>query len=346
MSRTSPTLVIDARPRGPSGPLAGERVLGRSMIEHLVDLAGSVIAGEAPVAIHARNDEHAKLKTLLAARPSSRYRLTPGPPPEDAAILRVDRFYDESRLRRALRRGRDPESAVVWRIDRPHSLAVVEDEIQRRREYQPLGRFWAAAPAMALARALAPTTIHPNWITLLSASLMLAGSGMIALGHGLVIGQVLPALAFALALVLDTADGHLARLQGTASEFGRWLDANLDELGDMALHTAVAWWAFARSGHVGWLVVGMVYAVAKYLFVFGNTTWPSSTSSQEVAQIATKPSLMRRLAHLIGHADIRWHAWIVLAAVGRLDLALVTYTAYFLARALGGAVRKAGAHVA
>jgi phosphatidylglycerophosphate synthase len=346
MSRTSPTLVIDARPRGPSGPLAGERVLGRSMIEHLVDLAASVDAGEAPVAIHARNDEHAKLKTLLAARPSSRYRLTPGPPPEDAAILRVDRFYDESRLRRALRRGRDPESAVVWRIDRPHALAGVEDEIQRRREYQPLGRFWATAPAMALARALAPTAIHPNWITLLSASLMLAGAGMIALGHGLVIGQVLPALAFALALVLDTADGHLARLQGTASEFGRWLDANLDELGDLALHAAVAWWAYARSGQAGWLVIGMVYVMAKYLFVFGNTTWPSSASSREVALIATRPSLMRRLAHLIGHADIRWHAWIVLAAVGRLDLALVAYTAYFLARAAGGAIRKAGGHAA
>jgi hypothetical protein len=346
MSRTSPTLVIDARPRGPSGPLAGERVLGRSMIEHLVDLATSVGAADSPVAIHARNDEHARLRALLAARPSIRYRLTPGPPPEDAAILRVDRFYDETRLRRALRRGRDPESAVLWRIDRPHSLAVVEDEIQRRREYQPLGRFWAAGPALALARALAPTAIRPNWITLLSASFMLAGAVMVAFGHGLMIGRVLPAIAFALALVLDTADGHLARLQGTSSEFGRWLDSNLDELGDMALHAAIAWWAFARSGHAGWLVVGMVYAMAKYLFVFGNTTWPTAGTSREVALIAGRPGLLRRLAHWIGHADIRWHAWIVLAAVGRLDLALVAYTAYFLARAAGGAIRKAGAHAA
>ena len=58
----------------------------------------------------------------------------------------------------------------------------------------------------------------------------------------------LASASLAAALVLDTSDGHLARLQGTASEFGRWLDANLDELGDMALHAAIAWAAFARDG--------------------------------------------------------------------------------------------------
>jgi hypothetical protein len=346
MSRTSPTLVIDARPRGPSGPLAGERVLGRSMIEHLVDLASNVGPGEGPVAIHARHDEHERLKVLLAARPSSRYRLTPGPPPEDALILRVDRYYDESRLRRALRRGHDPESAVVWRIDRPQALAGLEDEVKRRREYQPLGRFWAARPAMALARAMAPTSIRPNEVTLASASLMIAGAGLVALGQTTLTARVLPAAAFALALVLDTADGHLARLQGTASEFGRWLDSNLDELGDMALHVAIAWSAYARSGHASWLILGMIYAMAKYLFVFGATTWPAPRTSRDLPISQGRPGLVRRFAHLIGHADIRWHLWIVLAAVGRLDAALVVYAAYFVARAAGGAIRKAGSHAA
>src|SRR6266436_9101612 len=71
------------------------------------------------------------------------------------------------------------------------------------------------------------------------------------------------AAALALALVLDTADGHLARLQGTASEFGRWLDALLDELSDMALHAAIAWAAFARDRVPLWLILGMLYGMGK-----------------------------------------------------------------------------------
>ena len=37
----------------------------------------------------------------------------------------------------------------------------------------------------------------------------------------------------------------------------------------MALHSAIAWAAFTRSGNPAWLVAGMVYAMGKYLFVVG-----------------------------------------------------------------------------
>jgi hypothetical protein len=47
---------------------------------------------------------------------------------------------------------------------------------------------------------------------------------------------------------------------------------------------------------------------------------------------------------LAGHADVRWHLWIVLAALGRLDAALVAYALYFPARSVGGAIRKAVRH--
>ena len=67
--------------------------------------------------------------------------------------------------------------------------------------------------------------------------------------------------------MLDTADGRLARLQGTSSALGQWLDQVLDELADMALHAAIAWAAFARDGQPIWLVLGIVYASGKYLFL-------------------------------------------------------------------------------
>src|SRR5262249_8633756 len=143
----------------------------------------------------------------------------------------------------------------------------------------------------------------------------------------------------------DTADGHLARLQGTASDFGRWLDANLDELGDLALHAAIAWAAFARSGAVAWLMLGMAYIAAKYLFIFGTTS-ASTDTIPAASEPTVSPGLVRRLAHLVGHADIRLHVWIILAAVGRLEWALAAYMLYFAMRSLGGAFRKGGRHAA
>ena len=59
MSARAVHLVIDARPRGPHGPLAAEMVLGKSVLDHLLDLAdrASCPPGK-PVVVHAREDEH------------------------------------------------------------------------------------------------------------------------------------------------------------------------------------------------------------------------------------------------------------------------------------------------
>jgi phosphatidylglycerophosphate synthase len=344
MIRPKPHLVIDARPRGPRGPLAGERVLGRPVLDHLLDLARSFEDG--PIAVHARLDEHEWLRDAVGEVGRGRLRMVTGPPPEDAAILRSDRLYDASRLKRAIDRGRDPESAVIWRLDRPQGLDGAEDELIRRRTYQPIGRFWAIGPARWLAEKLSPTRIRPNAVTIASGAMVLAASALVASGGPAWASRWLASLALAVALVLDTSDGHLARLQGTTSEFGRWLDANLDELGDMALHASIAWAAFVRDGQPAWLIVGMLYAMGKYLFLVGSSTGAAleaSTGSNSL--ILPKPSRgLRSLALLAGHADVRWHLWIVLAALGRLDLALVAYTLYFPIRAIAGAARKAGRH--
>ena len=71
---------------------------------------------------------------------------------------------------------------------------------------------------------------------------------------------------------------------------------------------------------------------------------PPSTTSQRLER-RNRPGTRwtDRLAAklgLIGHADLRWHLWIVLAFFGRLDVALAGYAAYFPLRALAGAIRK------
>jgi hypothetical protein len=192
---------------------------------------------------------------------------------------------------------------------------------------------------------------------------MLAAAGIVAFRSPGLIQQIMTALALAVALVLDTADGRLARLQGTSSPFGRWLDHVLDELCDLALHAAIAWSMFQTSRQAWWLVVGILYASGKYVFLIQsvagaaldeelkrNGKMPDEPRASAARREPRPPGALpgtqaaRRLVRAVGHADIRWHLWIVLGLVGRLDQALLVYAVYYPLRALGGALRKAVAH--
>lgn len=348
-------LVIDARPRGARGLLAAEVLLGKSMLDHLLEIASELAPPAEPVVVHAREDEQSRLTELASRFMARGVKFVYGPPRADAVVLRTDRFYDSRRLKRELRRGRPPESAVLWRLDRAETLALAEEELTRRRTYQPLGKYWAFPLARALAERLRPTIIRPNALTLATAGLMLSAASLIAAGATGWLAQLSIALSLAVALVFDTADGRLARLQGTSSAFGRWLDQVLDELADMMLHAAIAWAAFCRDGRPGWLLLGILYASSKYLFQVQSLLGEeleaeisagyaqASVQSQSVV-VGHATEIRRRITavvRLLGHADLRWHAWIALALLGRLDLALVSYAFYFAFRAVAGAVGKA-----
>ena len=127
------------------------------------------------------------------------------------------------------------------------------------------------------------------------------GGGIVAIGLDGWIGRLAVAFSLALALVLDTADGRLARLQGTSSAFGRWLDQVLDELADMALHAAIAWAAFNRDGRPLWLLLGIIYASGKYLFVI------QSLLGDELERSTNSAHRARRQRQAIGRS------WIVVA---------------------------------
>jgi len=337
-------MAIDARPRGPRGPLAVEPLQGRRVVDHLCDHVDALDHdGRQPVSVHV----DVELKDLGAELSGTRFLACDDAPADGAWVLRTDRVYDRARLRRAYRRGHDPETAVIWRLDTPHGLAGADDELVRRRLYQPLGRYWALGPARAIARALAPTRVRPNAVTLAAAGLFLGAAAVVAFARPGPVSNAIAAAGLALALVLDTADGHLARLQGTASAFGRWLDGWLDEVVDMALHAAIAWAAFLRAGAVAWLLLGMLYAMGKYVFVAATAGGDAAGAGAETAPLASlahREPLPVRWVRLAGHADLRWHLWIVLAALGRLDAALAAYAVYFPLRALIVAGRKAVRH--
>ena len=189
MSARAFQLVIDARPRGERGLLATEVVLGKSMLDHVLELADALAAPSEPLVVHAREDEHGRLNALAACFKGRPVEFVYGPPRADATVLRTDRFYDSGRLRRGLRRGRSPESAVIWRLDRAETLAQADAELIRRQTYQPLGKYWAFPLAERLAEWLSPTVIRPNVLTLSNAGLMLfcgidGCRGLLRMGSG------------------------------------------------------------------------------------------------------------------------------------------------------------------
>jgi phosphatidylglycerophosphate synthase len=335
-ARRQRPVTIDARATGEDGrPLALAVVEGRPVIRHLAELVGK---GER-IGIWC---EDGWLAGLSEAMGCEAIPAEPDAPDGRVIVLRCDRLYDGPRLRRVVRQGGNPESAVLWRLDTPGGLASAEAELLRRKSFQPLGRFWALRPAKALARCLAPTNVSPNTVTLAAGGLMFAASSLLAFGPDGLTWRLATSLLLALALVLDTADGHLARLQGRTSAIGRWLDATLDETADMTLHAAAAWAAYVASGQVGWLLVGMAYAMGKYVFFASNTIWQEGMPAPaKPGPASAEGSRVRRLGHLAGHADIRWHVWIVLAGLGWMRFELAVFAAYFLLRALAGAARKA-----
>ncbi|MBN1590334.1 MAG: CDP-alcohol phosphatidyltransferase family protein [Pirellulales bacterium] len=241
-------------------------------------------------------------------------------------------------------------------------------EAHRARRH-PISRWYVGPAAARFARRLAASRVRPAHLTL---------AGLVAAATAATIMFVWPtagpwaALAVLAAWFFDRADGQLARLQGTASAWGAWLDANVDELVDVGLHVAVAA-AAARltGGQWPWFLL-VAFLAGKYLFFRGlaipeSSATPNSVESRACGErgigdssVATQawpwhPSrdnpdessgLLRRCYHLPGNTDVRVHLLLVALVTGYLTTELALVAAYYnlrwiaryalVARRLGG----------
>jgi phosphatidylglycerophosphate synthase len=228
----------------------------------------------------------------------------------------------------------------------PLSTARVEPAaIERSREGRyPISRWYLRPAAGWFASALVGTPVRPNW---LSFGGLLASA---AAGAWLVCRPDCAPSAALLVLVawfFDRADGQLARLQGTASRLGAWLDANLDEFEDLGLHVAVAaavGWQYAASWPWALLVA---FLVGKYLFMYGLAAEEASSPGRRSSE--PEPDRRSRLAalyHLPANADVRVHLLAGAMACGGLAAELAFVAVYYnfrwlaryalVARRLGG----------
>ena len=150
MSARAFHLVIDARPRGMRGPLAAEVVLGKSMLDHLLEVADELAPSTEPVIIHAREEEHGRLRELAGRSVRRGVQFVCGPPRADAAVLRTDRYYDAGRLKRGLRRG------PIAGIGRALAARPAGDACTRRRRADPAPIVSAARKVLGFPAGRAP----------------------------------------------------------------------------------------------------------------------------------------------------------------------------------------------
>lgn len=207
----------------------------------------------------------------------------------------------------------------------------------------PLSRWYVRPLASQFAARFANTAIRPLHLTLAGIACSLTAAIL------LVVRPDQFRLAAVLALIawfFDRADGLLARRQRTESPLGAWLDANLDELADVALHAATAFAAAALSHSNIPFALLIAFLAGKYLFMHGLASEPRIVANSD-GEHPSHPGWFRRVYHGPANADVRVHLLLAGLATGWLTTELAIVAIYYnfrwlaryalVARKLGGA---------
>ncbi|WP_328321182.1 CDP-alcohol phosphatidyltransferase family protein [Streptomyces sp. NBC_00388] len=195
---------------------------------------------------------------------------------------------------------------------------------------RPVGRYLAAGSHAV--------GLTPNQVTLVSAVFSFAAVAGVALGEPSWWQGVAVWAGLAAGFAFDSADGQLARLRGSGSAAGEWLDHVVDCAKITALHAAVLIAFYRHPGHFGvtddaWLLVPLGFQFAAVVTFFGGLLTEKLTP-RPAPGAPSAPSRLRAVALLpVDHGifclvflllgagpGFRW-AYTALGAVSALFLA-------------------------
>ena len=132
-------------------------------------------------------------------------------------------------------------------------------------------------------RLLYPTSITPNQITFLSLIFGLASAGFYV--SGIPDALVWGAIFLYVKVFLDNVDGNLARVRGTTSRFGRFLDSLADFLVTVLVYIAVTMYLVRTTGVQEYWILGLVGLLVCFMqstfFVFYLVNYTSRVGSYE-----------------------------------------------------------------
>lgn len=184
----------------------------------------------------------------------------------------------------------------------PHGVAAWSRFINR-----PLGRQIAAVAFRV--------GLGPNQVTLVSALLTFSGIALIAGSELNAWTSVLVGILLVTGYAVDSADGQVARLTGTSSALGEWLDHTFDCLKTASIHLAVAVHMFRFVDLDGsWMyAVPLAFSVVAVELFFGQilmdqlrraahdgTRGPQTGSLSVVGSLAKLPFDYGLLAAVLG----------------------------------------------
>jgi phosphatidylglycerophosphate synthase len=207
-----------------------------------------------------------------------------------------------------------------------HSAVKAEDEAFTTFFVSPYSRYIAAWCARH--------GIRPNWVTLLS--IALGGAAAVGFGFGTRAGLVVGAVLLQVSFMLDCVDGQVARLTGTFSAFGAWLDITFDRAKEYAVYAGLA----VGAGRAGlgnlwpWALAALVIRVSRHLVDFSFAA--RAVSDQPIVRDLMEPddgmatssrgTVEQTSRRMDASALLRWGRKIAVLPFGQ-RLALISVTA-------------------
>jgi phosphatidylglycerophosphate synthase len=186
-----------------------------------------------------------------------------------------------------------------WTV--PSALKALENAQKPPHGTPAYSRFVNRPVGRRLAARAAVWGWSPNLVSAVSAACSLVAVVVLAVGGSSVLVGVVVAVLLALGYAWDSADGQVARLTGTGSVFGEWLDHMIDCTKIGALHIAVGI-HLARSTDfaLAWLLVPAFYLVVANVLFFGMilTDQLRRAAGASKATSAGSLSVLRSLAIL------------------------------------------------
>lgn len=185
--------------------------------------------------------------------------------------------------------------------------------------YRRIGR--SSAPHLAKLR------ISPNRLSTLGFLAGAAAAYFFSTGgyQDLLYGTFL----YQLCIIIDYADGDLARLTKSTSHLGRWLESTFDLLREFLVIFGICWGLYAETPDVRTWILGFVLCGTNFMMDIQALTYDAYPFAKEDTHAMVSSSFIHRIAaHVLSMRTTRYLSSIPFALLDQMHGYLVFFCGY------------------